>query len=164
MARIESVVVRSVVSLPETATFSQAAALMSERRIGSLGVRREGRLVGIVTERDLLARLAEGADPTRAPVRDAMQSAAATVSPWATEAECAELMKAHRTRHLAVVDQGEIVGIVSMLDLVELVVEEKQWSIDQLESYIRGGRASQLSQPLSSPFSHPNTEDSGLRA
>jgi CBS domain-containing protein len=155
VARIENVVVRSVVSLPHTATFAQAAALMSERRIGSLGVRRDGKLVGIVTERDLLARLAEGADPRRAPIEKAMQTAAATVSPWATESECADLMKTHCTRHLAVVDGGEIIGIVSMLDLVELVVEEKQWSIDQLESYIRGGRASQLSQPLSSPFTHP---------
>lgn len=157
MARIENVVVRSVVSLPESATFAEAAALMSERRIGSLGVRRDGRLVGIVTERDLLARLAEGADPTRAPVAQAMQAPEASVPPWASDRECADLMKAHRTRHLAVVEGGEVIGIVSMLDLVELVVDEKQWSIDQLESYIRGGRAAQLSQPLSSPFTHAAT-------
>jgi hypothetical protein len=51
-------------------------------------------------------------------------------------------------------DGDEMVGVISMLDLADLVVEEKQWSIDQLESYIRGGRAWQLSAPINTPFSH----------
>jgi hypothetical protein len=63
-------------------------------------------------------------------------------------------MRSGRTRHLAVREGGEIVGIISLLDLVDLVVDEKQWSIDQLESYIRGGRARQLSEPMSNLFSH----------
>jgi hypothetical protein len=50
------------------------------------------------------------------------------------------------------------VGVISLLDLVELVVEDKQWSIDQLESYIRGGRAAQLSALLESVFTHPHAD------
>jgi CBS domain-containing protein len=154
MARIENHVVRAVVSVPETATLAEAARLMSERGIGSVGILEGAKLVGLATERDVLAAMARGADPLRTPIRDAQQPASAAVTPAATERDCAERMKAHHTRHLAVVEGGEMVGIVSMLDLVALVVEDKQWSIDQLESYIRGGRAAQLSQPLSSVFSH----------
>jgi len=161
MARIQSVVVRNVVSLPDTATFAEAATLMSDRNIGSVGVRREGRLVGIVTERDLLACLAAGAPPQQATIGMAIQPAAASISADATERECAAAMKTYGTRHLAVVEGGEIVGIVSMLDLVELVVEEKQWSIEQLESYLRGGRAEVSRRHLSSPFEHaPETAPS----
>jgi signal-transduction protein with cAMP-binding, CBS, and nucleotidyltransferase domain len=63
-------------------------------------------------------------------------------------------MREHRIRHLAVMDGGEMVGVVSMLDVVEMVVEEDLWSIDQLEAYIRGGRAEQLSKPIDSMFAH----------
>ena len=73
-----------------------------------------------------------------------------TVAPYATDRECASVMRNRRTRHLAVQEDGEVVGVISMLDLVDLVVAEKQWSIDQLESFIRGGRAGQLSEPIRS--------------
>ncbi len=154
MARIENHVVREVVSLDETATLAEAARLMAGRGIGSVGVRCDGKLAGLVTERELLAAIARGADPARTALSAALQFPPPSVSPTATEREAAELMRAHHTRHLAVVERGEMVGVISLLDLVELVVEEKQWSIDQLESYIRGGRAAQLSQPLTSPFTH----------
>ena len=61
-------------------------------------------------------------------------------------------MRSRRTRHLAVKDGDQIVGVVSMLDLVELVAEESEWRIDQLESYIGGGRTRQLSQPIAAVF------------
>jgi CBS domain-containing protein len=162
MARITNHVVRAVVSLDGTATCAEAARLMAERGIGSLGVRAGAKLVGLVTERDLLTAVAGGADPERTPVGRALPPQLAAVPLTATELEAAEAMKHHHTRHLVVVDKGEIVGVISLLDLVELVVEEKQWSIDQLESYIRGGRAAQLSSPLLSVFTHPH--GSGLAA
>jgi CBS-domain-containing membrane protein len=71
-----------------------------------------------------------------------------SLEPNATCAEAAELMRLHHTRHLAVMEGGEMVGILSLLDLVSMVVEEKQWSIDPLESYVRGGRAAQLSTSI----------------
>ncbi len=157
MARIENHVVRTVVSLDENATCAQAARLMAERGIGSVGVRRGAKLVGLVTERDLLAAVGRGADPERTAVARAVPIQLPVVSPSASEREAADLMRAHHTRHLAVVEAGEMVGVISLLDLVELVVEDKQWSIDQLESYIRGGRAEQLSAPLRTVFTHAPT-------
>ncbi|HVP66481.1 MAG TPA: CBS domain-containing protein [Anaeromyxobacteraceae bacterium] len=155
MACIANHVVRSVISLDESATCAEAASLMAERGIGSVGVRAGGRLVGIATERDLLASAAAGRDPAVTPVLQALPDSPAIISSRATEREAAERMRVHRTRHLAVVEGGEIVGVLSLLDLVSMVVEEKQWSIDQLESYIRGGRAAQLSSPSRTIFAHP---------
>jgi len=153
MACIQHRIVRDVVSLDASATCADAVRLMTDRGIGSVGVRRGGKLVGLITERDLVSAMA-GADGGRAPLADAMRPDVPAVSTTATEAECAEMMRAQRTRHLAVKDGGEIVGLISMLDLVDLVVEDKQWSIDQLESYIRGGRALQLSEPIRTVFHH----------
>lgn len=154
MACIQNRVVRNVVALDETATCAEAARLMAERRIGSVGVRRGAELVGLVTERDLVSAISAGNDPSRTTLRLAMQPDAPVVSLGASDAECAQLMRTRCTRHLAVKDGDEIVGVISMLDLVDLVVGEKQWSIDQLESYIRGGRSWQLSEPIRTPFTH----------
>lgn len=154
MASIKNRVVREVVALDETATCADAARLMAQRRIGSVGVRHGAKLVGLVTERDLVAAMSAGNDPSHTTLRLAMRADAPAVSLQASDAECAQLMRTRATRHLAVKDGDEIVGVISMLDLVDLVVGEKQWSIDQLESYIRGGRSWQLSQPIETPFSH----------
>jgi CBS domain-containing protein len=153
MACIQDRVVRDVVSLDGAASCLEAARLMVERGIGSVGVRRGERLVGLLTERDLVAAVAKGSDLVRTPLLQAMRAEVPAVSLQASDRECAQLMRARRTRHLAVKDGAEIVGVISMRDLVDLVVEEKQWSIDQLETYIRGGRAGQLSVPLSTVFS-----------
>jgi CBS domain-containing protein len=147
MACIANHVVRSVVALDLGATCAEAARLMAERGIGAVGVRQDGKLLGIVTERDLLAVTSQG-NAAATPILKAMPARPVVVSCCATESEAAEMMRTHHTRHLAVVEGGEIVGILSLLDLVKMVVEEKQWSIDSLESYIRGGRAAQLSKPI----------------
>lgn len=154
MAVIRNRVVRRVVSLAASSTCADAARVLAQHGIGSVGVRQEGVLVGIVTERDLVQVMAAGKDPEQTELAEALRRNAPVVSPDATDVQCAELMRAHRTRHLAVVEGGAIVGLVSMLDLVDLVVEEKQWSIDQLQSYIRGGRAEQLSAPVTTIFHH----------
>jgi CBS domain-containing protein len=152
MPRIERYVVKQPITISETATLAEAARLMTERGVGSLVVMHLARTAGLITERDVLTKVAAGADPGRTPVKEALQAQAASVSPRATERECAELMQAHHTRHLAVVEDGQVVGVFSMLDLVRLTLLEKQWNIDQLESFIRGGRSSQLSQPITGAF------------
>ena len=154
MACIQNRVVRAVVALDESATCREAARLMSERGVGSVGVRRGAKLVGLVTERDLVSALGGGAHACHTTLAQVMRADVPSVSMLATDRECAQAMRTGRTRHLLVKEGGEIVGVLSMLDLVDLVVEEKQWSIDQLESYIRGGRAWQLSQPIMTLFSH----------
>lgn len=154
MTRIENHVVREIVALDETATLAEASRLMASRGIGSVGVRRDDRLVGLVTDGELIAAISRGADPARDVVGTLLDPRRPTVGLATTDRECAEIMRAHRTRHLAVVDRGEVIGVISMLDVVEMVVEDELWSIDQLQAYIRGGRAEQLSRPLESVFSH----------
>ena len=154
MANIQKRVVREVVAVDASASCAEAARLMADRGIGSVGVLRAGRLVGILTERDLVARVVGISDPHRTTVGEAMRADLPAVSAQATDRECAQLMRTRHTRHLAVRERDQIVGVISMLDLVGLVVEEKQWDIDQLESYIRGGRSGQLSQPLTTVFGH----------
>jgi CBS domain-containing protein len=154
MAIIRDRVVRRVICLAASATCDDAARVMTEHGVGSVGVRKEGKLVGFVTERDLVVQMAAGADAARVTLDEAMRTHFPAVEITATDAECAQLMRTQRTRHLAVQEDGEIVGVLSMLDLVDLVVEEKQWSIDQLEVYIRGGRAHKLSEPIVTVFHH----------
>jgi CBS domain-containing protein len=154
MASIKEHIIREVISLDASASCAEAARVMIEHGIGSVGVRRGSKLVGLVTERDLIAQVSGQASLDRTSLAVAMPADLPAVSPDSTDRECALLMRSRHTRHLAVKEGDEIVGVLSMLDLVDLVVEEKQWSIDQLESYIRGGRTRQLSEPITTLFSH----------
>jgi len=154
MAWIKQHVVRDVLTLEPSATCADAARLMTERGIGSVGVQRGAKIVGFVTERDLVASIAAGADPGRTSLAQVMRTDAPSVTPEATDVECAQLMRLRHTRHLAVKEGRDIVGVLSLLDLVDLVVEEKQANIDQLEAYIRGGRARELTEPVATVFNH----------
>jgi CBS domain-containing protein len=138
MATIREYVKTSVVSLEATATAADAARVMTQRGIGSVGVIEDGHIVGLVTERDLVgAVLAQGCDANE-PISDAMRRDVPFVSPHAAETEALALMRDHVTRHLLVADGGEVVGVISMRDLVQLMLDEKQYAIDQLEAYIHG--------------------------
>lgn len=138
MATIDRQVTRDVVALDESTPCGEAARLMADRSIGSVAVRRGGRLVGLVTERDLVGRvLARGASATL-PIGEAMRSDLPTVTPSASERECAELMKTHGARHLLVMERGEVRGVISMRDVIQLMLDEKQFLIDQLQTYIDG--------------------------
>jgi CBS domain-containing protein len=154
MTTIRDRFVRNVICLAASATCDDAARVMTEHGIGSVGVRKLGKLVGLVTERDLVAQMAARADPAETTLEQAMRPQIPAVPADATDAECARLMRTWRTRHLAVQEGGALVGVISMLDLVDLVVAEKQSSIDQLEAYIRGGRAQELSAPIRTVFHH----------
>jgi len=154
MACIAERMVREVVALERTATCAEAARTMATVGIGSVGVTVGGTLVGIVTERDIVLHLASGKDTFAAPLGAILRPDQPAVSPCASDTECAALMRAYRTRHLLVKEGNEVVGVVSMLDLADLVVEEKESRIDQLESYIGGGRCQQLSRPVCSLFDH----------
>lgn len=155
MACIHDRVVRDVVSLGASATCAEAAQVMAKQGIGCVGVRRGDKLVGIVADRDVVSVIASGGDASCTPLAVAMRPDMPAISTQATDGECAELMRQRRTRHLLVMEDGEIVGIISMLDLVEVIVEEKLWIIDHLESYIGGGRNRQLTQPIVAAFRHP---------
>ncbi|HZA51072.1 MAG TPA: CBS domain-containing protein [Myxococcaceae bacterium] len=127
-----------MIALDGSASCTEAARLMTERRIGAIGVREEGSVVGIVTERDLASRVVGRGDAGSTPIRLAMRRDVPTVQPSASEAECSNLMRDHYTRHLLVEENGAVVGIISMRDVIQLMLDDKQWLIDQLQRYING--------------------------
>ncbi len=140
-----------IVSLDAGASIKDAAKVMAERQIGSVAVREGERLVGLVTERDLVVSvLANGGDSTR-PMREAMRNGLPRVRANASGAECAALMRDNATRHLLVEDGGEVVGVVSMRDIIQFMLSEKQFLIEQLATYINGHGAEGFTRPSAQP-------------
>jgi CBS domain-containing protein len=138
MASIRNHVTRDVVSIDGGSPCREAAKLMADRKIGSVAVREGQRIVGLTTERDLvLTVLAKGGDGLL-PIRQAMRPLP-VVAPDASEAACAGLMRDHFTRHLLVEEKGQVVGVVSMRDIIQVMLDEKQFVIDQLQDYIGRG-------------------------
>jgi CBS domain-containing protein len=128
---------REVVTVDAAATVLQAARRMNERGIGGLVVMEGARLVGIFTERDVLRRVvAEGRDPARTPVREVMTAPVLRCGPDAPLDECRVLMTDRRIRHLPVVEQDELRGIITTGDLLAQQVREQQDKIEFLNSYV----------------------------
>ena len=139
MASIRKHVTRDVVTLEAGAPIRDAARIMADRKIGSVAVRDDGKIVGLVTERDLVLTVLARSGNANQPLREAMRPGVPHVPIDATETETAALMRDNTTRHLLVEDRGQIVGIVSMRDIIQLMLDEKQFLIEQLHTYI-GGR------------------------
>ena len=138
MATIERHVTREVLGLDASTRCREAAKLMAEKRIGAVAVREGRETVGLVTERELVYNvLAEGGH-CDLPIGQAMRRDLPLIAPTTSEVECADLMRVNFTRHLLVGEKENVVGIVSMRDLVQLMLEEKQWLIDELQIYISG--------------------------
>ncbi len=110
---------------------------MRERHIGSVAVLDHERIVGLVTERDLVARVLATEADHELPIGRVMRRDLPTVRPTWSESECANLMRDHHTRHLLVADGKGIYGIISMRDVIAAMLDEKQFLIEQLENYIR---------------------------
>lgn len=130
---------KSVYSIGPTASVLEALKLMADRNIGGLLVLEGGKVVGVVTERDLarkVFRLAKSTGETQ--VSEIMTSPVMYVSPDRTTEECLALMTENRFRHLPVLDKGRLVGLVSIGDLVKDVISEQKFIIEQLEHYIAG--------------------------
>ncbi len=138
MAAIRKHVTRDVVTLDAGAPIRDAARMMADRKIGSVAVREDGKLVGLVTERDLVLTVLARAGNSNQPLREAMRPGMPRISADATEVECAAMMRDHQTRHLLVEDRGQVVGVVSMRDIIQLMLDEKQFLIEQLHTYIEG--------------------------
>jgi CBS domain-containing protein len=125
--------------LPPDATVYQAIELMSEKSAGALPVMNEGRLTGIVSERDYARKvILKGKLSKETLVSEIMSAPAITVSPDETVDECMRIMTGHRIRHLPVVEDGKVVGIVSIGDLVKWIVTAQQETIQHLHSFIQG--------------------------
>ena len=117
----------------------EAIQVMADKHIGALPVVREKELVGIVSERDYARKvILLGRSSSDTPVWQIMTADVITVSPDDAVHRCMEIMTEKRIRHLPVVDKGELIGIISIGDLVKAVIEEQQQTITQLERYIAG--------------------------
>lgn len=130
---------KTVYTIAPTASVLEAVRLMAEKNIGGLLVLEGGNVVGVVTERDLVRKaflLAKSTQDT--PVLEVMTSQVMYVSPERTSEECMALMTENRFRHLPVLDQGKLAGLVSIGDLVKDVISEQKHIIEQLEHYIAG--------------------------
>ena len=124
---------------PETSVF-RAVERMNECHIGSLIVCDGNRPVGIFTERDVLVRvIARGLDPKQTPVSEVMTRELIAIRPDVTVAEAMMVITDRRCRHLPVIDERGLRGIVSIGDLTRWVVRDQQQTIDELYEYMRRG-------------------------
>lgn len=123
---------------PDTSTI-EALRFMTEKNVGALMVLQDGRLVGIISERDFVHRIAETRDAhLNSPIRDYMTEKVITVSPEQTIETCMLLMTDKRIRHLPVVQDDKLVGLISIGDVVKGIISEQSSMIDNLENYILG--------------------------
>lgn len=118
-----------------------ALAMLAEKNIGALVVVDDGELIGIISERDYARKVILADKSSRDTlVSEIMTPDPVTVTPRDTVGACMGLMTDNRFRHLPVVDDGELLGVISIGDVVRAVIEEQEFLIDQLESYITGSR------------------------
>ncbi len=123
-------------------TVRQAAKVMAERHIGAVLITATGKLEGIFTERDILNRVvAPGRDPETVKIGEVMTPNPDTVTPDATALDTLIRMQTKGYRHLPVVDDGELVGIVSVRDLFNAVKRELEEDIQEREAFIFGATA-----------------------
>jgi signal-transduction protein with cAMP-binding, CBS, and nucleotidyltransferase domain len=130
---------QTVWSTQATASVYDAIAIMAHRQVGALIVAHEGRIAGIVTERDYARKIVLMDRSSRdTPVRDIMSTVVRYVGPEQTTEECMALMTAHRIRYLPVITAGQVIGMVSIGDLIKNQMSEQEDTIRQLEHYIHG--------------------------
>jgi CBS domain-containing protein len=116
-----------------------AIEVMATRHVGALLVMTQGSLVGIISERDYARKvILKSRSSHDTPVNDIMTSPAVSVTPEHTVHQCMQLMTEGRFRHLPVVKNGRVVGMLSIGDLVKAVIQEQSEHIEQLERYIAG--------------------------
>jgi len=125
---------------PEASVF-EAVELMAHKNIGALLVLEHDQIVGMFTERDYARKVVLAARASRdTPLREIMTTSVMYVGPAQTSEECMALMTENRVRHLPVIDDGKLTGLVSIGDLVKDIISEQKFLIEQLQHYISGER------------------------
>jgi predicted transcriptional regulator len=123
------------------ATAYAALEIMSKKNVGALPVLENGVLIGVFSERDYARKvILRGKASKTVTVRDIMSSSPITVDPSTSIQQCMKLMTEHHVRHLPVIKEGVIVGVMSMRDTVNAIISEQASTIDHLEDYISGPR------------------------
>lgn len=125
------------------ATVYEALELMAAKNIGSLVVVERGDVVGVFTERDYARKvILKGRSSKTTTVAELMTADVLYVSPDDTIENCMALMTEKRLRHLPVMDDGKLAGVVSIGDIVKVIISEREFTIRELERYITGGHSS----------------------
>ena len=130
----------AIYSVSPDTTVLDAMKMMAEKGVGALVVLDDkGRLAGIVSERDYARKVALLERPSfNVPISEIMTADVLTVSPRDTSQECMQLMTDRHLRHLPVLAEGELIGLLSIGDLVKHTIADQASLIQQLEQYIRG--------------------------
>lgn len=132
----------AVYAIAPTATVLEALQMMADKGVGALLVMEGEAIAGILTERDYARKIAlMGRTSVNTQVSDVMTRNVMYVHPTQTSEECMALMTDKRLRHLPVVDNGRLIGLVSIGDLVKDIMSQQQFVIQQLEHYISGSHA-----------------------
>ena len=130
---------RKIISVKPDDTVLDAIRIMAEKNIGAVVVMSGDTLDGIMSERDYARKvIVKGRASDATPVADIMTSEVLTTAEGETVNNCMELMTERKIRHLPVVDEGRVVGMISIGDLVEAIIADQQEEIEQLEHYISG--------------------------
>jgi CBS domain-containing protein len=128
-----------VLSVDSNETVFDAISLMAQVNIGAILVQNDGAISGIFTERDYLQKIAlKSLSSQETRVGDVMTSPVITADPGDSIQQCMETMTTCHCRHLPVVENGKLLGIVSIGDLVKRMLDEKESEVEQLNQYISG--------------------------
>jgi CBS domain-containing protein len=145
--------VRNILQIKGTGTFSvqpattvyQALELMVEKNIGALLVSDQGKFVGIFTERDYARKVVlKGKTSKETMIGEIMTENPVTVSPDDSIDDCMKIMVSKYIRHLPVMQQGDLLGLISIGDVVKYIIEEQRYIIEDLEHYITGHYAESI--------------------
>jgi len=130
---------QAVLSIHPDDSVFKAIEKMANENVGALVVIDNDKLVGMLTER-LYARnvFLKGRSSRETPVRDIMETHVVCASPDQTVEECMAVMTDKRVRHLPVLDDEKLIGIVSIGDLVKSIIADQKFTIEQLQHYVRG--------------------------
>jgi len=129
-------------------TVYRAVSVMAQTEVGALLVMHEDKLVGILSERDYARQIIlKGRKSQETLVEEIMTRRVITVSPERSIQECMELLTEHQIRHLPVVEDGRVVGVVTIGDVVRAVLEQQNIAIDELSRYVSGEPRLNLSPP-----------------
>jgi len=130
---------QDVWSIEPDASVYDAMKLMAEKEIGALMVTEGTKLVGLISERDYARKvILQGRASRTTQVKEIMTTRVVYTHPQQNIEECMAVMTEKRVRHLPVIDEERLVGVISIGDLVKSIISEQQFIIEQLERYIRG--------------------------
>ena len=122
---------------PETSVF-EALQLLADYEVGALMVMEGGALVGVFSERDYTRKIAlQGRNSRTTPVADIMTRQVLTVTPGTTTREAMVLMSQRKVRHLPVLEGSTVLGMISIRDILDDIIEDQASTIEQLETYIQ---------------------------